>query len=66
MELLQPTQDLSVSVLVSACTYTAKLVAPLRRIIKDNKFTWSKVANDSFEAIKMAIALNFKNHVVVD
>ena len=36
----------------------------VRKIIKENHFRWDKVANDAFEGIKMAVALDFKNHSV--
>ena len=42
----------------------SKLVAPLQKIIKENHFRWDKVVNDAFEGIKMAVALDFKNHSV--
>ena len=42
----------------------SKLVAPLRRVIKGNVFSWSKTENDAFQAIKILVALGFKNFAI--
>ena len=42
----------------------SKLVAPLRKVIKSNVFTWTPVEEKCFQAIKLAIALNFHNYSI--
>ena len=38
-----------------------KIIAPLRKLIKSNTFVWTPVEEQSFQAIKLAVALNFRN-----
>ena len=50
-----------------SCNYIPqynKIFAPLRKVIKDIKFRWTAGENNAFQSIKLAIALNFKNHSV--
>ena len=42
----------------------SKLVAPLRKVIKSNVFTWSPVEEKCFRAIKLAIGLNLYNYSI--
>ena len=39
-----------------------KIIAPLRKLIKSNTFVWGPVEEQSFQAIKLAVALNFRNY----